>query len=793
MLRRTLLGLLLVTGTLFLYTGPARARVLDNGKMNISQGKRVPGVLIVQFADGVAPFGKKAQSNSTTTGIYDVDELNLKYGVFDYFPLYPPKPPKKDALGPAADLPIDRYHVFQLDESVNLDSAAAAYAALPEVERVEFDYVAYIMRTPNDPQYPSEFQLNQASDHDVDAPEAWDLTVGNAQTILADTDTGTLWNHEDLHANIWVNPGEDLDSDGVVMDADDMNGIDDDGNGYVDDLIGWDFVASGGSPWPGEDYLYEDNDPKDFNGHGTHTSGTIDAVTNNGTGVCGMAGGFGPTEPGCRLMCLRMGWSFNDGGSENGQTYMSYVAKAFRYAADNGARAINYSFGSSGGGGIEAATDYAVNAGVVICAAAGNDNGPVSGYLQARSDVLCIASTTSGDLKSSFSNYGPEVDVSAPGSNIRSTVSSHYSPGYAIFSGTSMATPHVVGLVGLIRSLNPLLTRQEVFDIIKNSADNIDGLNPPYAGKLGTGRINAYRAVQNLASVNFQADALLGPAPLTVQFYDSSLTPPITWTWDFGDGDSSNVQNPLHTYAAGEYNVSLRTSTAVGDGFKKKYNFISALAETLTTDNTSAARHTPVYVDVVATNHQSLRELLLPLHATNVPATASFDSIVTTGCRTSYFEYQVLAFDNRPNGDACLRLRADNGGGSPALPVGTGPIARLWFTMSSSADPANPVVVDTATLGSSNYQLKFSSPVVDFAPIYHPGSLTVSIIRGDVDLNGIIDVVDVTKIIGIAFRGGIAPIPIDRADLDCSGGCDVIDVVKDINIAFRGGSVLTCP
>ena len=794
MLRHSLLGLWLAVGALISTAAPVQAMVRDNGKVNISQGPRVPGVLIVQFAEGVSPFGQRMQSNSTTTGIYDVDVLNIKYKVFDYFPLYPPKPLNLKSVGPRAELPIDRYHVFQLDETVDLDSAAAAYAALPEVERVEFDYVAYIMRAPNDPYYPSAFQLNQLNDHDVDAPEGWDLSVGNAQTILADTDTGVLWGHEDLHANVWVNPGEDLDSDGVVMDAGDNNGIDDDGNGYIDDLIGWDFVFSGGQVWPGEDGSAEDNDPNDFNGHGTHTSGTIAAVTNNGVGVSGLAGGFGPSEPGCRLMCLRMGWSFNDGGSENGQTYMSYVSKAFRYAADNGAQAINYSFGSSSGGGIEAATDYAVAAGVVICAAAGNESGPVTGYLQQRTDVLCVASTTSADIKSGFSNFGPEVDVSAPGSSIRSTVSNHYSPGYAIYGGTSMATPHVVGLVGLIRSLNPLLTREEVFDIIKNSADPIDGYNDPiYAGKLGTGRINAYNSVQNLASVNFQADAVIGPAPLTVQFYDSSLTPPLTWTWDFGDGDSSSVQNPIHTYAPGLYNVSLRTTTSLGDGYKSKLNFISALAETLVTDDGSAARNTSTYVDVIATNFQSLREIILPIHASNVPATASFDSLVTSGCRTSYFEYQILAVDNRPNGDACLRLRADNGGGSPALSAGTGPIARLWFTMSANANPANPVEVDTATLGSSHYQLRFSSPVVDFAPIYHPGTLNVATIRGDLDINGIIDVIDVVKIIDVAFRGGLAPIPIDRADLDCNGTCDVIDVVKDIGVAFRGDSVPTCP
>jgi hypothetical protein len=131
-------------------------------------------------------------------------------------------------------------------------------------------------------------------------------------------------------------------------------------------------------------------------------------------------------------MCLRQGWSFNDAGSENGQTFMSYVAQAFTYAYRNGATAINYSFGSSGGAAIQAATDSAIAHEVVISAAAGNESGPVTGYLQTHRRALS-ASTTSSDTNQAF-HSGPEVDISAPGSLIRSTVSV-YSPGYAIYSG----------------------------------------------------------------------------------------------------------------------------------------------------------------------------------------------------------------------------------------------------------------------------------------------------------------------------------------------------------------------
>lgn len=769
-------------------------RELENGRVNPDQGERVPGVLVLQLADGFMPFGSKIQGNGGTMGIIEVDLLNIQHGMTDYRPLFPRGfNPSKGV--PRGESPMDRWHVLLFDETADLDKLALEYEALPEVAKVEFDYYAYIMRIPNDTQFPLMYQLQQANDRDMDAPEAWELTVGSPDIVLADTDTGVLWSHEDLHRNIWVNPGEDLDGDGVVMDPDDMNGIDDDGNGYIDDLIGWDFVSSGSAVWPGEDATVPDNDPNDFNGHGTHTSGTIAAVTNNATGVSGVAGGFGISEPGCKIMCLRMGYSFNDNGSENGRTTMSFVSEAFVYAYRNGAVGINYSFGSSSGGGIETATDSAVANQLVIAASAGNSNVNSFGYLQSRSDVLCVASTTSGDLKSSFSNFGAAVDVSAPGSAIRSTVSNHYSPGYAIYSGTSMAAPQVIGQVGLIRSLNPQLTRQEVFDIIINSTENIDGLNPNYIGELGSGRINLANSLQGLASTNFEADPRIGDAPLLVQFYDSSLTTPSAWTWYFGDGDSSLDQNPSHVYGPGLYNVTLRTETGIGSGVKTKVNYVAALAETLMTGNAVAPMGSTVAVEIWATNFQPVREIILPLKATNIPALAFLDSLVATDCRTEYFEYKQIVFDNRANGALCLRMRADNNSdGSPSpLAPGSGPIAKMWFRLKTGVDPSNFITIDTATLGSSQYKLTFFSPVLTFTPTHHAGSINFAVLPGDIDLNGAHDVIDVVSVVDHIFRGVPLPSPPDRVDANCDGTYNINDVIKVVDLAFRGVPAAYCP
>ncbi|KPK68440.1 hypothetical protein AMJ82_08245 [candidate division TA06 bacterium SM23_40] len=302
------------------------------------------------------------------------------------------------------------------------------------------------------------------------------------------TDTGVDWDPPDLAADIWINWLEDINGNGqfdTIPEAQggDINNFDDDGNGYIDDVIGWDFVTlSPSQVCPGEDYT-ADNDPMDFDGHGTHVSGIAAAVTNNGVGVAGMARD-------CRIMPLRVGWQAPD--CQTGLINMSFAVSGIAYGIQKSVTAINMSYDTSGGVIMQAMRD-AYAAGVVMVHSAGNDNLNAPDVVDIMADtVLSVAATNQQDVKAGFSNYGAWVDVSAPGVGIMSTF---FNDGYADLQGTSMSAPFVTGLAGLIRSQSPGLAVDEVIARIKDTAEDIDSLNPGYEGMLGTGRINAYQAL----------------------------------------------------------------------------------------------------------------------------------------------------------------------------------------------------------------------------------------------------------------------------------------------------------
>ncbi len=353
-----------------------------------------------------------------------------------------------------------RWYKLEFDAGLDVMSVRRQVLESGNVEHAEPNIYVYALETPNDPCLENQWALEQ-----IMAFQGWDYVHGDASVPIAIIDTGVDINHPDLHANMWRNEDEQP-----------GNGIDDDGNGYIDDYYGYDFVNNDGCPM-------------DDNSHGTHVGGIASAVTNNGKGIAGVAWN-------CSLMALKT-LSAGGGGS------VQNSAAGICYAADNGARVINMSYGHSGSPHqLESdAVDYAYAAGVVMAGASGNGGAdgigdPVCDFPGGYEKVITVGSSTRFDTKSMSSNYGVNLDVLAPGDPIYSTYWEDGEHTYSNASGTSMASPHVAGLAGLILSCDPDLTPDQVKSRIKSSCDNVDHLNPEFTGELGAGRINLlYAAV----------------------------------------------------------------------------------------------------------------------------------------------------------------------------------------------------------------------------------------------------------------------------------------------------------
>ncbi|MCX7835857.1 MAG: S8 family serine peptidase [bacterium] len=337
----------------------------------------------------------------------------------------------------------------------------------------------------------------------IKARSAWDNQQGNSSILAVTIDTGVEYNHEDLYPNIRTNPLEDVNGDGRFTSADN-NGNDADGNGFVDDVIGWDFVSHsyteipGASAATGEDYGPRDNTPYDVHGHGTHVMGSIAARTNNSIGV--PAASFN-----VQTLAIRAGFAYIYSGQLRGSGYDDDFIAAIQYAVNRGARIISISFG--GGGSSSAyqdAVNYARSNNCLVFAAAGNDNSSTVSYPAGYNGVLAIAALTTGNVKASFSNYGSWVDLSAPGTSIWSTmVVNTYNPNpYVAWDGTSMATPTAASVGALVLSGNPSLTDDQLETILLTTATSVNAQNPSYVNQLGSGIVNAQAAVATLRPVN---------------------------------------------------------------------------------------------------------------------------------------------------------------------------------------------------------------------------------------------------------------------------------------------------
>jgi subtilisin family serine protease len=455
---------------------------------------------------------------------------------------------------------IDNLQVIQLPPNADVAAFVAVYRQSGLVEYVEPDFMVRTLLGPNDPGYlqgllwnfKNTGQWGGTPGADVEAPDGWNLQTSAGNIIVAVIDTGARLTHQDLTPNLWQNPQANLD-------------------GYTNDLYGIDAIHNAG--------IGNNTDTIDpVAGHGTHVSGIIGAVGNNGFGVAGVAWQVQIME--CRFLHTQTNQPYAYG-------YISDAITCIDFAVNHGAKIINASWGdyltapyngilpdlstSTHSQALHDAIASARDAGVIFVAAAGNngtDNDvhplyPASYY--DLDNIIGVAATDNYDHLASWSNFGAtNVALAAPGWNIYSCWNGSDSDFQAI-SGTSMAAAHVSGACAVVWSLYPNLTYQEVIARVLSGTDPL----PALAGRCVTGgRLNLFRALSGYTGpiAGFAAGPLSGVAPLTVAFTNTSRGTIISWLWDFGDGTPASSQpNPAHTYnLAGVFTATLTITDSTG-------------------------------------------------------------------------------------------------------------------------------------------------------------------------------------------------------------------------------------
>lgn len=509
--------------------------------------KFVPGEIIVKFKPRLVILPK----NQTKVAVYQLMAipegtayLNQTYGAVDIEKIF--KNIKEEgrgfiprSSGPAGIPDLSTYYKITFPKNVNVNELVQAYKSDPSIENASPNYLRKTCGSPDDPKYEDRTQwgLYKINLNPIGSPESgWNETTGTTEVAIAVVDTGVDWNHPDLEENIWINSPEDYNANGrfdnsPTSEGGDLNGIDDDSNGYIDDVAGWNFVSvSSAEVYPGE-RTGPDNNPMDFDGHGTHVSGIASAVTNNSVGVAGTAWN-------CKIMAVRSGFKGADGW---GYLTDDDAAAGIVYAADNGAKAINMSWGDTAYAPIVAeGIGYAYAKGCVLVAAAGNSDTNIRFFPAASEKVVAVGGTDKNDVRSIWafsaaSNFGPWVDVYAPGGsgstpNSNWIYSTMFDNTYGYNAGTSMASPYVAGAAGLVRSKFPTWEATDICSQLENTAFN-------KAFTLSTGiekvkRLDVYRAL-----VYPQAD-ISSPA------YNSSIIP----------GSSVSVIGTAKDLIGGDYN-----------------------------------------------------------------------------------------------------------------------------------------------------------------------------------------------------------------------------------------------
>ncbi|MBN1757990.1 MAG: S8 family serine peptidase [Chitinispirillaceae bacterium] len=448
---------------------------------NTQHCKYVEGRLLGKFKPGIT---FKADITPKNTGNPTLDSLNDTYRCSKLEPLIPRT--KHDDV----NNPLLQTYVFTFKTTKTIERLTAAYMATDLFEYVEPDYITRGCSSeeawfPNDQYFNRQWALhNDASfdmggaytpkdDADIDMPEAWELEQGDRTIIIAILDSGCKMDHPELAGRLWKNQGEIPD-----------NGIDDDDNGYVDDVNGWDFVN-------------DDNDPSDDNGHGTAMAGTIGANTNNAIGFAGV-------NLNASIMVLKILDSIKTGSTQTS-------LKGIEYAIKMGAKVLNISY--TGDENIQTENDlikYVDEKNVVAIAGTGNKNIEKIGYPAAYDEVIAIGATGPDDKRyelsdTSGSNYGQEIDIVAPGMFIFYLDEIDENKYGLNSSGTSHSTAYTTGVVSLLLAKNPTLTPAQIKEILHQSAEDQVG-DPSEDTKgwdkyFGYGRLNAYNALKLASGV----------------------------------------------------------------------------------------------------------------------------------------------------------------------------------------------------------------------------------------------------------------------------------------------------
>lgn len=391
-----------------------------------------------------------------------------------------------DRRGLSVSFSCEATGILSVDSGGAAEELAFEISSVDGVVSVSSENRVRTLFTPDDPGTTYQWALDT-----VDAYEAWDVTMGTHEVVVAVLDTGIDWNHPDLAANMWTN------DDGYHG----YNIVDDNWFPMDDNIHGYD--AS--DDWVANLYTY----------HGTHVAGIIGAVTDNAVGMAGLAQ--------VRLMAVKV-------MNESGEGTDGMVASGIRWAVDHGADIVTMSLGVEGTSTTMVnAVNYARNNDVVMIAAAGNDGTSVVSYPAAYPQVIAVGATDDTDRRASFSNYGTNLDVVAPGVMIYSTQGG---TGYQYLSGTSAAAPHVAGVAALMLTVSPALEPEEISSIINQTATDIS--QTAYDPTTGWGIVNAFRAVETVSAPR-----------VTITDYPEFVEPNATYSisWMVSGGDPGMIES----------------------------------------------------------------------------------------------------------------------------------------------------------------------------------------------------------------------------------------------------------